>query len=93
MLNSLTRKLAMSALSLFLAGGLMVAAVGVNAQDKVVRVAVPTEPPSIDPHIGIGGAYNIIQSIFDTLVKVDFDLNVVPRLATSWEQRSDRSQL
>ena len=86
MLNSLTRKLAMSALSLFLAGGLIVAAVGVNAQDKVVRVAVPTEPPSIDPHIGIGGAYNIIQSIFDTLVKVDFDLNVVPRLATSWEQ-------
>lgn len=83
-----SRKPANWALAMLVAVGLAAGATGAKASEheEVVRVAVPTEPPSIDPHIGIGGAYNIIQAMFDTLVKVDFDLNVVPRLATSWEQ-------
>lgn len=71
------------------AAGLLVMATSALAQADTVRVAVPTEPATIDPHTAVGGAYDIVQAIFDGLVKLDHDLNVVPRLAESWEQPDD----
>lgn len=71
------------------AAGLMVMVPADQADAATVTVAVPTEPATIDPHTAVGGAYDIVQAIFDGLIKLDHDLNVVPRLAESWEQPDD----
>ncbi len=62
-----------------------------HAQNKIVRIAMPSEPGTIDPHSSVGGAYEIMQAIFDGLVKLDHDLNLVPRLAESWKQVDDKT--
>ena len=66
--------------------GVLLASAGERVAAQTVRVAVPTEPATIDPHTSVGGAYDIVQAVFDSLVKLDHDLEVIPRLAESWEQ-------
>jgi len=46
---------------------------------------------TFDPHKGIvhGPDYWVIKLVYDTLVDLDADLNVVPSLATSWEISDD----
>lgn len=46
---------------------------------------------TLDPHKGIvhGPDYWIIKLVYDTLVDLDADLNVVPELASSWEISDD----
>jgi peptide/nickel transport system substrate-binding protein len=46
---------------------------------------------TFDPHKGIvhGPDYWVIKLVYDTLVELDADLNVVPELASSWEISDD----
>jgi peptide/nickel transport system substrate-binding protein len=69
-----------------MAAGLLLAASADQSAAQTVKVAVPSEPATIDPHTSVGGAYDIAQALFDGLVKLDHDLQVIPRLAESWEQ-------
>ena len=74
------------ALSLLMAVASVGAPQWAHAQGKTVRIAMPSEPGTIDPHTSVGGAYEIMQAVFDGLVKLDHDLKLVPRLAESWKQ-------
>lgn len=77
------------ALSLLLVVGL-VPMVLAEAEKSVLRVGVDTEPVGFDPHtISAVASLRIIKQMYNTLVDIDADLNVVPQLATSWEQPDD----
>ena len=58
-----------------------------SAQNDVVRFALAVEPGSLDLHADTTTAsLDVNQSIFETLVRFDHDMNIVPWLATDWEQ-------
>jgi len=63
----------------------------VGSQDGgVVIVAKPTEPQSLDPQRDSGGPSSEVQeSILETLVLFDHDMNLQPGLAESWEVSKD----
>ncbi len=67
---------------------LVVFALGsVMAQGNVVRFALAVEPGSLDLYADTTTAsLDVNQAIYETLVRFDHDMNVVPWLATSWEQ-------
>jgi len=51
----------------------------------VLKIGKPVNPPSLDPQRDAGGPSSEIQeSIFETLVKFDYNMNLVPGLAESW---------
>lgn len=57
------------------------------AQDSVVRFALAVEPGSLDLYADTTTAsLDVNQAIYETLVRFDYDMNIVPWLATSWEQ-------
>ncbi|MBA3890255.1 MAG: ABC transporter substrate-binding protein [Gemmatimonadaceae bacterium] len=57
------------------------------AQGNVVRFALSVEPGSLDLHADTTTAsLDVNQAIYETLVRFDHDMNIVPWLATSWEQ-------
>jgi peptide/nickel transport system substrate-binding protein len=57
------------------------------AQDDVVRIALSVEPGSLDMHADTTTAsLDVNQAIYETLLRFDHDMNLVPWLATSWEQ-------
>jgi peptide/nickel transport system substrate-binding protein len=75
------------------ASGLLVLAallVGVASAQGTLRVAAPTEPPTLDPQLDAGGPSSVVQeSIFETLVAFDDQMNLRPHLATSWTVSDD----
>lgn len=60
-------------------------------KDELV-VVLKGEPSNIDPH-GNGElvAFTVQTAVYDTLVTKDVDGNVVPALATSWEEVDDKT--
>ena len=55
------------------------------AKDTLV-VAVPESPTYLDPQIQASiGTYRVTTQIFDRLVELDTDMNLVPSLAESWD--------
>lgn len=54
-----------------------------------IKVAIPRDFTALDGFVGNATSYGIAWSIFDTLVDMDGELNVSPRLATAWEQIDD----
>ncbi len=59
--------------------------------DRVeLKVAYPTQPPSLDPHASTAIATSdIMRPVFESLLTVDADYNIKPMLADAWEQSDD----
>ncbi len=52
----------------------------------VLRVALHEDPPNLDPHQSSAFVdRHIFQNLFDKLVDLNQDLEIVPMLATSWQ--------
>jgi peptide/nickel transport system substrate-binding protein len=60
-----------------------------------LRFGVQSEPRSLDPHMVItdGAVGHIVSNIFNTLVRYDENMNVVPDLAESWEIQEGGRQI
>ncbi|MEX2502103.1 MAG: ABC transporter substrate-binding protein [Trueperaceae bacterium] len=58
-----------------------------TAQGDVVRIGLSVEPGSLDMHADTTTAsLDVNQAIYETLLRFDQDMNLVPWLATDWEQ-------
>ena len=58
----------------------------VSEGSAVLTVALPAAPAYLDPHIQAGtDSYRVVTQIFDRLVELDSDMNLVPTLAESWD--------
>ena len=57
----------------------------------VLRVGIQSEPRSLDPLLVItdGATGHVVSNIFNTLVRYDAKMQVVPDLATSWRLEDD----
>ena len=55
-----------------------------------VRMAVTVDPDGLDPHMSASAStFQVTSSIYETLVTVDRNGNIVPQLAESWEIAPD----
>ena len=55
-------------------------------QGGVLRVALHEDPPKLDPHLSTAFVErHVFQNLFDKLVDLNQDLEIVPMLATSWQ--------
>ncbi len=70
-----------------LAGPRRLAACGPSADpDRELRVAVPYDLSSFDPHAKNSvGAYEVLSAVYEPLVTLDRSMRPVPALAVSWE--------
>ena len=58
--------------------------------DNELRVGFHSKPVSLDPHYDTSGSIMPIQrAIHEPLIKLDYDAEYIPWLATSWEQVDD----
>ena len=63
-----------------------------TASADTLRVILNSEPSNLDPHNNTRlTAWAVQEEIFDKLVTKDDDGNIVPDLATKWEQIDDRT--
>ncbi len=54
---------------------------------KTLKLAMDADPVSLDPHVQLsGGMLQYSHLVFDPLVRWTQDMEIVPRLATSWER-------
>ncbi len=55
-------------------------------RQTVLRVALHEDPPKLDPHLSTAFVErHIFQNLFDKLVDLNENLEIVPMLATSWQ--------
>lgn len=81
-------------LVLCLALALSAVSIASAEQVKVLRYGTEAEPIGFDPHtISAVASLRIIGQVYNQLVDVDEDLNVIPELATSWEQPDDKTYI
>ena len=81
------RKLFALILALSLALAMVPAAL---AEDSVLRYGTETEVAGFDPHtISSHASLRVMAQVYNQLVDVDENLNVIPELATSWEISED----
>jgi len=76
----------------FLLGIATSAAFAQQARDGgVLRVGIQSEPRSLDPLLVItdGATGHVVSNIFNTLVRYDAKMQIVPDLATSWRTEDD----
>ena len=60
------------------------------AEGNVLRYGTETEVAGFDPHtISSHASLRVMAQVYNQLVDVDEDLNVIPELATSWEISED----
>lgn len=72
---------------LVLAAGLPVPA---GAQGNVLRVAIETNPPTLDPHMSTAFVVRELSGhVFEGLINIGEDYGLVPQLAKSWEISAD----
>ncbi|MCL0090184.1 glutathione ABC transporter substrate-binding protein, partial [Dehalococcoidia bacterium] len=92
----MNRKIAGLVICLLLLGGVL--AVYITQQAEEAKVEVPQELKislgmsigGLDPHGSLAGDARIIwANIYETLVYLDENMQVQPRLATSWEVSDD----
>lgn len=61
-------------------------------EEKVLRIALNGKPKGVDPHMYsevIGGIMS--QQIFNSLVEIDENGNIIPELADSWEFKDPKT--
>ncbi len=77
-------------LSMLMLASLVPATVSAGTTNTLLRFGTDAEPIGFDPHtISAVASLRVISQLYNTLVDVDDNLNVVPELATSWEQPDD----
>jgi peptide/nickel transport system substrate-binding protein len=60
-------------------------AAGGNAEDRPLRYALMGNPDSLDPHKTSGTlTFQVLKSVYDTLVEPDETGKIIPALAESW---------
>src|SRR3990170_3607680 len=58
-----------------------------------LRVGLNADPPNMDPHQSTAAVdRQVYQNLFDKLVDINQDLQIVPMLATSWTISGDGRQ-
>lgn len=73
----------LSVLVVFLAVTLVSAA---PRKGGVLRVGLNADPPNLDPHQSTAAVdRQVFQNLYDKLVDINQDLEIVPMLATSWQ--------
>lgn len=75
---------------------LLILSLGVPAlaQDNVLIMARAADTTGLDPHTQTAFAsFRLLELIYEPLVNLDADLNVVPALAESWAFNDDATQL
>lgn len=79
------------ALALSLAAAPLLAQAQQARPGGVMRVGIQSEPRSLDPLLVItdGATGHVVSNIFNTLVRYDANMQVVPDLATSWRVHDD----
>ena len=69
-------------------------AVSLAEDAKILRYGTDAEPIGFDPHtISAVASLRVISQIYNQLVDVDENLNVIPELATSWEQPDEKTYI
>ncbi len=64
------------------------------AQDNVLVMARAADTTGLDPHTQTAFAsFRLLELIYEPLVNLDAELNVIPALAESWEFNEDATQL
>ena len=60
--------------------------------DESLIVALPEPPTYMDPQIQASTVtYRVTTQVFDRLVHLDYDMNIVPALAESWEVEDEKT--
>lgn len=73
---------------------LVAASPAANKDDGVLIVAVPDAPSYMDPQVQASiGTYRVTTQIFDRLVSLDHEMNLIPGLAESWEVENDTTTI
>lgn len=63
-----------------------------GTEGDTLIVAIPEEPAYMDPQVQATiGTYRVTTQIFDRLVTLDNDMNLVPGLAESWDVVDDKT--
>lgn len=71
-------------------GAVAVVALVSPASARDITIDLAGEPSSLDPHVQWNpDSYYVYRNIFDNLVTRNNDGEIVPQIATSWEQTSD----
>ncbi|MDL2318834.1 ABC transporter substrate-binding protein [Eubacteriales bacterium OttesenSCG-928-A19] len=84
------RKILAFLLSALLILGLMPAMASAEAEGAVIKFGTDAEPIGFDPHtISAVASLRVINQLYNTLVNLDENLNVIPELAASWEQTDE----
>lgn len=56
----------------------------------MLKAAISADPQGFDPHLTSAySSFQVLENVYDTLVTVDENLNMIPSLATSWEVSED----
>lgn len=77
-------------LALLLLAAMLLSLSPALAEPMVLKYGTDAEPIGFDPHtVPALASTRIMLQIYETLVDQDEDMNVVPRLAESWEQPDD----
>lgn len=64
------------------------------AEGKVLHYGTEAEPIGFDPHtISAVASQRVMAQMYNTLVDVDENLNVIPELALSWELPDDKTYI
>ena len=88
----MTRKLIATLLAAILALTSLASCAALAEADEPVTVVLAqnTDPATLDPHkTGGDQAANVWRNIYETLLTYDAEDNLIPMLATSYEQVSD----
>ena len=76
--------------ALVLALAMVLTLVPAMAEGNVLRYGAETEPAGFDPHtISSHASIRVMNQVYNQLVDVNENLEVVPELATSWEISDD----
>lgn len=79
---------------LFVATALSTVAFAVPAQAATLRMAWSQDATGLDPHKQTAfSSLRLLELIYEPLVRLDAELNVVPAIATSWEFAPDAKTL
>src|SRR5690606_4632273 len=79
---------------LAMAAALSTVAVALPAQAAELRMAWSQDATGLDPHKQTAfSSLRLLELIYEPLVRLDADLNVVPAIATTWEFAEDAKTL
>ena len=88
MTRQIGRSLLFSLVTLMVFSG--IAAAQQPKHGGTLRIAFESDVPGMDPHTSLGVQVQVlIPSLFNTLVTIDENLEVIPDLASSWEVKDD----